>query len=82
MHEETTRFGLLGLTMRDFTERSITIHQDTNKLVPLSVVASEVLAAMSPPQQIHPLSLWDGVTAERLPCSLGEHALKVLREHG
>ncbi|MDA1316357.1 MAG: UDP-N-acetylglucosamine 2-epimerase (non-hydrolyzing) [Acidobacteria bacterium] len=69
IQEETTILGVPCLTLRENTERPITIEQGTNKLVgtnPAAVLeaVTEVLAG-SPPTQQTP-ALWDGHAAERI----------------
>jgi len=76
VQEETTVLGVPCLTLRDNTERPITIDEGTNQLVGrdperIVAVAREVLT--SPPPARHP-SLWDGRAAERIAdvlCSVG-----------
>jgi UDP-N-acetylglucosamine 2-epimerase (non-hydrolysing) len=69
IQEETTVLNVPCLTLRDTTERPITITQGTNVLVgnsPQKIVeeASKILASKSqfPPH----IELWDGMTAERI----------------
>jgi UDP-N-acetylglucosamine 2-epimerase (non-hydrolysing) len=69
IQEETTVLNVPCLTLRDTTERPITITQGTNVLVgnnPNKIIeeASRILVAESqPPAQIE---LWDGAAAERI----------------
>ena len=69
IQEETTVLNVPCLTLRDTTERPITINQGTNVLVgdnPEKIIEeiSRVLASksQSPPQ----IELWDGMAAERI----------------
>ena len=69
IQEETTALGVPCLTLRENTERPITISQGTNLLVgtePAKIVAAarEVLSGKSKAGRIPPL--WDGHAAERI----------------
>ena len=69
MQEETTVLGVPCLTLRDSTERPITLTEGTNQLVgrdPDRIVkaAREVLAE-APPQPGKP-ALWDGQAGRRI----------------
>lgn len=69
IQEETTYFGVPCLTLRENTERPITITEGTNKLVTLSTqsivsTASEILHAK--PRKCRAPELWDGHTASRV----------------
>jgi UDP-N-acetylglucosamine 2-epimerase (non-hydrolysing) len=68
IQEETTVLGVPCLTLRDNTERPITVSQGTNRLVGrdpqrIAAAALEVLAA--PPAPRRP-QLWDGHAGERI----------------
>lgn len=70
IQEETTVLNIACLTMRDNTERPITIHQGTNHLVgtnPEKVIstARKVLEAPIPSIPCK-IPLWDGFAAERI----------------
>jgi UDP-N-acetylglucosamine 2-epimerase (non-hydrolysing) len=69
LQEETTVLGVPCLTLRESTERPITIEQGTNLLVgsaPARIVAAAraVLLGGRRPSQVPPL--WDGRAAERI----------------
>jgi UDP-N-acetylglucosamine 2-epimerase (non-hydrolysing) len=69
LQEETTALGVPCLTLRESTERPVTIEVGTNQLVgadPLRVVsaAREVLAGAGKKGRIP--QLWDGRAAERI----------------
>ena len=71
LQEETTYLGLPGLTMRENTERPITVTMGTNELVNSSSVAASLRSVLDgnwktgtcPP-------LWDGQTADRAVAAL------------
>ncbi|MGD0018328.1 MAG: UDP-N-acetylglucosamine 2-epimerase (non-hydrolyzing) [Candidatus Limnocylindrales bacterium] len=69
IQEETTVLGIPCLTLRDSTERPITVTHGTNRLVGANPEAAieavkDVLAAPPPAPQAPPL--WDGHAAERI----------------
>jgi UDP-N-acetylglucosamine 2-epimerase (non-hydrolysing) len=69
VQEETTVLGVPCLTLRENTERAITIHEGTNRLTgmrPAAVLSAvdEILGGGPPPRRVPPL--WDGHAAERL----------------
>jgi len=66
LQEETTYLGIPCLTMRENTERPITVTMGTNKLVNAETLAEnleKILNGNWPAGQCPPL--WDGKTAER-----------------
>jgi UDP-N-acetylglucosamine 2-epimerase (non-hydrolysing) len=73
IQEETTILGVPCLTLRDNTERPVTVECGTNRLVgrdPARILAAwrEIRAAGSSPARIPPL--WDGRAAERIADAL------------
>ena len=76
LQEETTMLGVPCLTLRENTERPVTISHGTNTLVGVSSnritsEASRVLATTQPVTT--PPPLWDGQAAERIVTVLREH---------
>jgi len=81
LQEETTYLGIPCLTMRENTERPITVSQGTNKLVgtdELLPCVQQILAGDWPQGSRPPL--WDGKTAERAVKSL-EKRLSLTANH-
>jgi UDP-N-acetylglucosamine 2-epimerase (non-hydrolysing) len=70
VQEETTYLGIPCLTLRDTTERPITITQGTNQLVQIEALADSVRRAVARDRAIGHIPLWDGHTAERVVASL------------
>jgi UDP-N-acetylglucosamine 2-epimerase (non-hydrolysing) len=68
VQEETTALGVPCLTMRDNTERPVTVTQGTNQLVgrdPGRIVAAALSVLDTPPSPRTP-DLWDGHAGERI----------------
>lgn len=75
LQEETTALGVRCLTLRESTERPVTLTDGTNRLV--GVDPGRILAAVadileSPPTSRRP-PLWDGRAAERIAAVLAGH---------
>jgi len=70
IQEETTSLGIPCLTLRENTERPITIERGTNVLVgtDTALIISEAAKALNGPAKRvnHDIPLWDGHTAERI----------------
>lgn len=72
IQEETTVLGVPCLTLRDNTERPITVTEGTNRLVgrsPDVVVAAARAVLADPPTPRRP-ALWDGHAGERIASAL------------
>jgi len=66
IQEETTYLGIPCLTLRENTERPITISEGTNRLVTPDTLAAELDRALATPRAERPRpEYWDGHTAER-----------------
>ena len=76
LQEETTYLDIPCLTLRENTERPITITQGTNKLVRADNLAANITKALSGdwPKGVCP-PLWDGATAARAVKRLHARAL-------
>ena len=74
VQEETTYLGIPCLTLRDSTERPITLTQGTNRLVPANALPAAVAEALSGqwPRGRCP-DMWDGRAASRVAASLRRH---------
>lgn len=71
IQEETTYLGIPCLTLRENTERPITIAEGTNRLVNAATVAAALDEALATPRskRARPIH-WDGRTAERCVADL------------
>jgi UDP-N-acetylglucosamine 2-epimerase (non-hydrolysing) len=80
IQEETTYLGIPCLTLRENTERPVTVKQGTNRLVRAENVQENletILAGKWPKGSVPPL--WDGKTAGRVARSLKAAAAKLGR---
>jgi UDP-N-acetylglucosamine 2-epimerase (non-hydrolysing) len=81
VQEETTYLGIPCLTLRDNTERPITVSQGSNRLVTLRSLEGEIDKVLAGPMRIgRRPDLWDGKTAHRVVESLRQHL--ALEPHG
>jgi UDP-N-acetylglucosamine 2-epimerase (non-hydrolysing) len=73
IQEETSVLGIPCLTLRENTERPITVTMGTNKIVgsdPEKIVAAALAALNEPTRKPSGIPLWDGHTAERILAEL------------
>ena len=78
LQEETTVLGVPCLTLRENTERPVTVTHGTNRLVGMAPVRiiDEVYAVLTTPKSVStPLPLWDGRASERIVTILRERSL-------
>jgi UDP-N-acetylglucosamine 2-epimerase (non-hydrolysing) len=81
VQEETTVLGVPCLTLRETTERPITVTEGTNRLVglePAVILAAARLALAEPPTPRRP-ALWDGRAGERVADVIVSDAGRVRR---
>jgi UDP-N-acetylglucosamine 2-epimerase (non-hydrolysing) len=73
IQEETTVLGIPCLTLRENTERPITVTLGTNKIVGTDterIIAAASAALAETPREPVSIPLWDGHTAERILAAL------------
>jgi UDP-N-acetylglucosamine 2-epimerase (non-hydrolysing) len=73
IQEETSVLGIPCLTLRENTERPITVTSGTNRIVgryPDKIIAAALGALDEPSKPIGKIPLWDGHTAERILAEL------------
>ena len=75
IQEETTYLGVPCLTLRDTTERPITIEEGSNRLVQASALIGALAEAVNAPSRPHRRpALWDGKAAQRSVAALRRRA--------
>jgi len=75
VQEETSYLGIPCLTLRENTERPVTVTLGTNRLVKVETVADDVVRVLAGPQRTQcAIPLWDGRTAGRVVASLRRRA--------
>jgi UDP-N-acetylglucosamine 2-epimerase (non-hydrolysing) len=75
LQEETTALGVPCLTLREQTERPITVSHGTNRIVgtsPARIVAEAFRALAAPAPALARVPLWDGKASERIVAILLE----------
>lgn len=79
IQEETTALGVRCLTLRDNTERPITVNEGTNRLIgsdPSAILPAARESLAAPQAATRPLALWDGHAGERIASILVEITAK------
>jgi UDP-N-acetylglucosamine 2-epimerase (non-hydrolysing) len=87
IQEETTMLGVPCITLRENTERPITVEQGTNTIAgndPGRIIAAANRALDNPPNKsaLHTPELWDGHTADRILDALIERTKQIEAETG
>ena len=98
IQEETTYLGIPCLTLREATERPVTVSEGSNRLVRPETLSLELDRALSAPRIVRRPELWDGRTAGRCVADLrrrsaparlpsaergaDDHAADLARRHG
>lgn len=74
VQEETSFLGIPCLTLRENTERPITLTQGSNRLVTIQTLHQRVEeASRNPPTTKPAIALWDGKAASRVVASLEQY---------
>ncbi|MBI4000607.1 MAG: UDP-N-acetylglucosamine 2-epimerase, partial [Nitrospira defluvii] len=75
--EETTVLGVPCLTLRENTERPVTVTHGTNRVIgasPKHILAESERILTSPIPSLVPPPLWDGHASERIVAILRQNA--------
>ncbi len=74
VQEETTYLGIPCLTLRDTTERPITVKEGSNRLTRIETLDADIDEVLAGPLRIdRRVEMWDGQTADRVVQSLRRH---------
>ena len=73
VQEETSYLGIPCLTVRESTERPITVTHGTNRLVSRDAIVAGVQEVLRHPPARRAIPLWDGQAAGRVTASLQRH---------
>ncbi len=79
IQEETTYLGIPCLTLRESTERPVTVDEGSNRLVRPETLALELDRALSAPRIVRRPELWDGKAAGRCVADLRRRAAPARR---
>jgi UDP-N-acetylglucosamine 2-epimerase (non-hydrolysing) len=80
IQEETSYLGIPCLTLRENTERPVTVTHGTNRLVKPQELSAAVAMALAVQPKRPNIELWDGQTAGRVAASLKRHGLRSRRQ--
>jgi UDP-N-acetylglucosamine 2-epimerase (non-hydrolysing) len=82
IQEETTALGIPCLTVRQNTERPITISQGTNRLAPDPTELPELVRQVKRPEHVQPPEGWDGFAGDRIALELVRRTIKATSNGG